>query len=184
MSQKKEYAAWRDNMLDITSRPRTTSLFIETLLPSQVGKYTPFFTIKANDYTKDGVTYRSLKAIYFSYDHVPGVEYDFAMDVFGSWEHWVHLSTKSTLREMVSSWRTELEIKQKAEAIRTVLTQSRDPDKGLTAAKYILEDGTKAEKRRAGRPSKEDIARETKIAAGVRDTLEEDMVRLGLSVVR
>lgn len=181
---KPEYKKWRDEMLDTSSRFRSTSLFVETLNPIREGKYKPFFTTKDRDYTKDGVTYRSLKPIYMSYDHAVGAEYDFAMDVFGSWEHWLYLSTKSTLRGMIANWRTELEIKQKAEAIRTVLTLAKDGDRGLTAAKYILENGIKIDKRKAGRPSKEEVEGQARIAAGVRDTLEEDMLRLGLTVVK
>ena len=44
----------------------------------------PIFTIKDDNVIKDDVFYWSLKKIYFSYDHVPGFEYEFAKDVFHS----------------------------------------------------------------------------------------------------
>jgi len=171
-------------MMDSSGRFRSTSLFIETINPIRESKYTPFFTTKDRDFTKNGITYRSLRPIYLSYQHAAGAEYEFAMDIFGSWDHWVYLFTKSSLRGMIASWREELEIKQKAEAISTVIAQSRDKEKGLTAAKYILENGTKIDKRKAGRPSKEEVQRVARIEAGIRDTLEEDMQRLGLTVVK
>lgn len=170
-------------MLDSMGRYRTTGLFWELRRNNeQADKYPPLFTIKAKDHTVDGKTYRSLKAIYFSYDHLPNVEYDFALDVFGSWDHWVWLATKSGLRETIKSWREELDIKIRAAAMKTIIEQSRDLEKGLSAARMIVGDEHKGTKR--GRPSKEETARQQKIAAGIRDNLEDDMERLGLKVVK
>lgn len=176
-----EFKRYRDVMLDKMGRFRTTSLFWEYRKDAE--KYPPLFTTKDRDYTVDGVTYRSLKAIYFSYDHIPSNEYEFALDVFGSWEHWIWITTKSQLKGMFASWREELEIKIKANAIRTIIQQSRDPEKGLAAARMIASGEHKGETKR-GRPSKAEVERERKIEAGVRDNLEADMERIGLSVVK
>lgn len=178
---KPEYKKYRDVMLDKMGRYRTSSLFWEYRKDAE--KYPPLFTTKETDLEVDGVTYRSLKAIYFSYDHIPHNEYEFAMDVFGSWDHWIWITTKSQLKAMFSAWREELEIKIRANAVRTIITQSRDPEKGLAAARMIASGEHKGEAKR-GRPSKAEVERERKIAAGVRDTLEEDMERLGLKVVK
>jgi hypothetical protein len=158
----------------------TTSLFWETRKPDQ--KHTPIFTTKNHEHVVDGVEYISLKRIYMSYDHVPGLEYEFALDVFDNWEHWVYLAENSNLKHKVREWREELEIRIKAQAMFTILRQSRDKEKGFQAAKTLVTDEHK-EKRR-GRPSKEEVERQKKIAAGVNDTLAADMERLGLSVVR
>ena len=180
---KSEYKPWRSVMLDVMGRFRTTSLFWEWRGNNdKADKYPPLFTTKPVDHTVNGITYRSLKAVYFSYDHVPELEYEFAMDVFGSWDHWVYLSTKSQLKHDISNWRLELEIRIKAEAMRTMLLQAKDTEKGLSAARMIIGDEHKGSKR--GRPSKEEVARNTKIAAGVRDTLQDDMERLGISLVK
>jgi hypothetical protein len=104
------------------------------------------------------------------------------MDVFGSWEHWIHLSTRSQLKQDVANWRDELQIKIKAAAIKTLLEQSRDPEKGLAAARAILGEEHKGVKR--GRPSKEEVERTKRIDAGIREDLEDDMKRIGLSVVK
>jgi hypothetical protein len=180
---KKEYKPWRDVMLDSMGRFRTTSLFWETRkTEANAEKYPPIFTTKPKDFTTDGKTYRSLKAIYFSYDHVPDFEYEFAMDVFGSWDHWLALFNSFQLKPIVQSWRDELSIKIKAEALKTLLTQSKDPDKGLQAARAILAGEHKSSKR--GRPSKEEVERRAKEATRDRDTLDADIERLGLVVVK
>ena len=31
-----------------------------------------------------------------AYDHVPGAEYDFAMEHLGSWDHWIKLCNDTT----------------------------------------------------------------------------------------
>lgn len=58
-----------------------------------------------------------------------------------------------------------------------------DKEKGLKAASMIVGDEHKGERKR-GRPSKAEQARIQLEEKKVRDTLEEDMDRLGLSVVR
>ena len=62
-------------------RFRTQSLFWE-LRYGVDEKYPPVFTLKAEDIEREGIQYLSLKKIYMTYDHVPGLEYDFAIDVF------------------------------------------------------------------------------------------------------
>ncbi len=171
-----DYSVFRDDL----GRFLTTSLFIEKAYRSDE-KFKPYFTLSNRDKEVEGVTYFSLKKIYFAYEHVPGFEYDFAMDVFGYWEHWVKLTEESSLRKMFQEWRDEYEIKLKAQAMRSLIAVSRVADpKGVAAAKYLAEKGYVSRK---GRPSKEEIERQRKIDASVRDNLDEDMQRLGLSIV-
>ena len=164
-------------MKDSQGRFRTTSLFVEFKHPQMK----PLYSIKGYDLeTKEGV-YPSLKKIYLSYNHVPGAEFDFAMDIFGSWEQWTKLCNVSALRGEMQQWRDELDIKIKAKAIKAMMTASLDNDaKGLNAAKYLADKGYA---KKAGRPSKEEIIRQTKIEAGANQELTEDMNRIGLSVV-
>src|SRR5512139_652764 len=175
---KSEYKPWRDVMLDVMGRYRTSGLFYEF----QTDAAPALFTLQPKDRIVSGVTYRSLKAIYFSYDHIPNYEYEFAMDVFGSWEHWVWLTTKSQVRKHMVEWRNEYDIMLKNLAHRTLISQAGDKEKGLNAAKMIVAEEYKGTKR--GRPSKAEVERERKIEAGVRDTLDDDMARLGLKVVK
>jgi hypothetical protein len=184
---REEYAEYRAKMMDNCNRPRSRSLFWETRVISREERLEPLFTIKDRDHTvpsidKKGLTtYPSLKLIYMSYDHVPFHEYEFAMDVFGSWQHWENLC-KSTLKDLFKEWREELAIKMKAEALRTMIYTSRqESSAGVNAAKYLADEGYVPKK--LGRISKEEKLREIKMAAGVRDDLQGDMDRLGLTII-
>lgn len=186
---KPEYAPWRAVMLDDLNRYRTRSLFWETR-NAQEDKFEPLFStkVKAHTVTKTTekgkkiiTTYPSLKEIYMSYDHVPGHEYEFAMDVFGSWQHWIVLCD-SSLREIFKEWKEELTIKIKADAIRKMVVASRETSAvGVNAAKYLADEGYVA--RKVGRITKEEKARALKQAAGIRDDLQGDMDRLGISII-
>ena len=181
--KKYEFSELKDKM----GRFRTQSLFWEYAFINNVREeeniLDPIFTLKDQDIVKEGITYPSLKKIYLSYDHVPGFEYEFAIDVFNSWDHWVKLADNSTadIKAHIRSWREELEIKLKAKAIKSIMqTSLMDDAKGFNAAKYLADKGYTPTR---GRPSKEELERHKKVEAGVNKELEEDMARLGLSVV-
>lgn len=174
---------WHESLRDERNVIRTTSLFWEVRREREDPSFVPLFTLKDKDHLVDGITYLSLKQIYFSYDHIPGFEYEFAMDVFNSWDIWVKI-TKSSIRYEFQAWRDELEIKIKANAIRSMISASRSEDaKGVAAAKYLADKGY-TEVRKAGRPSKDEVDRERKIQAEVRDTLQADMERVGLTIAK
>lgn len=183
MVLKPEYASWRSVMLDSQNRFRITSLFWETrgYEGNLAERYPPLFTTKAVPHKVGKITYPSLKAIYMSYDHVPGCEYEFAIDVFGSWDHWVKL-TESSLKDMFQGWRDELGIKLKCEALKKLIAiSSQESSQGVAASRYLADEGYVAKK--VGRVTKEEKARAIKQAANVRETLQDDMARLGLEVV-
>ena len=162
-----------------SGRYRTISLFWE--LRDAEDKQA-LFTTKPEDIVRDGVEYKSMKKLYFSYDHAPGFEYDFAIEVLGSWDHWQKLVTGSKeLREMIQSWKDELDIRLKAQGIKAIMKHSLDDDpKGLQAAKYLVEKGYA---KRAGRPSKEDVQRELKSDDKAAKDRADDLARIGLKVV-
>ncbi len=174
---------FRSQTKDERNVMRTTSLFWEVRKDrSEDADFFPLFTLKEDDHEVDGLYLFSLKKIYLSYDHVPGLEYDFAKDVLGSWEHWLKL-VKSSMRHEFQSWRDELDVRIKAEALRSLMQASRAPDaRGVTAAKYLADKGY-SDKRTAGRPSTEEVERQKKIAVDVQNNLASDMERLGLKVV-
>lgn len=171
------------DMKDDQGRFRTLSLFWE--MRHQAGQHEPIFTTKDHDIEKDGKTYISLKKIYMSYDHIPEYEYDFALAVFGpsGWKHFNKLATsKGPVSDLIKEWREELDIKIKAEALRAMMIASKGDDaKGVQAAKYLADKGYTTKR---GRPSKEEIARQTKIDAGAHKELEDDMKRLNLKVLQ
>ena len=171
---------------DSIGRYRTQSLFWEFAFLNQDrdNVLEPIFTLKDYDLKKGKVVYPSLKLIYMSYDHIPGFEYEFAMDVFNSWDHWNKLASDTAnkqIRDAITSWREELDIRIKAQAIKALIQSSRiDDSKGFNAAKYLADKGYTPTR---GRPSKEELERHKKVEAGVNKELEEDMARLGLTVV-
>jgi len=178
---KEVVAAYKSehSMKDVMGNYLTLALFWETRHIPNEKKYPPLFTIKDREHVVKGVEYVSLKRIYMSYSHVPGMEYEFAEDMFDCWSQWKTIAEKSELSKLVQEWRDELDIRIKAVAMKTLLQQSKD---NIVAARAILAGEHKGNKR--GRPSKAEVEREKKLAAGVRDNLDEDMQRLGLKVVK
>ena len=140
-------------------------------------KWVPEVTFGPEDFTdKDGNEITSLHRIYM--ECADPTEYDFAQRVFGSWKHWQRWQSNAFVRQETEKLREELEILLKSRAIKDLITHST---KKADAAKYVAEYGWK--KRKAGRPSKEEVERETKIQGRVRNSVHEDMERLGLKVV-
>lgn len=175
----------RPQMKSSNGRRVLRSLFVETAINEvmELGVVEPVFTIKDDNFVKNGKFYWSLKNIYFSYDHIPGYEYQFAMDVFGDWNHWVLLceTSNGVVSELIKSWRDELTIRIQAKAMEAmILTATCDGSKGTPAAKFLADRGWEVKR---GRPSKDEIEREKKIQSGVNREIEEDMARLGISVL-
>lgn len=181
MSRKTSYKF--EELKDAMGRYRTQSLFWELRMKEDITTYPPIFSLKDYDLEKDGIIYPSLKQIYMSYDHIPGFEYEFALDIFNSWDHWNKLAndTIPAIKSVIREWREELEVRLKAQAIKALIQTSRlDDVKGFNAAKYLADKGYAPQR---GRPSKEEVEREKRVQAGVNKDLEDDMARLGLSVV-
>jgi len=174
---------WSNNvtnnpMKDVKGAWRLSTLFWE----HRNDGYTPLFTLQDEDREIDGVLYRSLKKLYLAYEHIPGAEYDFALEVLGSWEHWTRLCNASHVRDHVQSWREELEIKTRANAIKSVIKTSLDGSAaGATAAKWLAEKGY-APKR--GRPSKAERAGHLKQEERLHKEIQDDMERIGLKAVK
>jgi len=175
------YSFFRENMLDNMGRMRSNSLFLETQNVTTKEDYTPLFTLKQNDIEKKGVKYISLKKIYFSYNHIPGFEYEFAMDIFSSWEHWVYLSTKSALRHEMKKWQEELDIKLRNVAISLLMETAKGGTPSATvAAKYLADRGWET---KAGRPSNAEKEKALKTSIRTNESLKDDMERLGITLV-
>ena len=168
------------NNISSAGRYRTKSLFWELRTTGD----NPKFTTKSEDIIRDGITYLSLKKIYMSYDHVPGYEYDFALEVLGSWEQWTKLVNAGTdVSDLVKSWRSELDIRLKAKGIKAIMKHALDDDpKGLQAAKYLVDKGYAVKK--VGRPSSEEVERELKIDARAAKQQQIDMDRIGLKIIK
>lgn len=166
----------KDLMKDSLGRYRTSSLFIETPVKGNEA----FWTMQDQDREVKGKVYPSLKQIYMTYYHIPYSEYEFAIDVFGSWDHWDRLSNESNkiIISMITAWRLEMEIKIRANSLKDILRTSGSSDSaGLAAAKYIAERGWE---KKAGRPTKAAIEKETKVQAGINKAINDDASRIGM----
>ena len=159
---------------DSMGKFRTHSLFWE-YKSKKTAHLPPVFTLKDNDHTFNENTYISMRRLYLEVGDPS--EYNFAMEVLGSWAHWKRLVNNKILRPYIDAWREELELKLRSEAVLAVRTISNDKSsKGrLSAAKWIADRGW--EKTR-GRPTKDEVTRERKIVAGIHDELDEDYDRL------
>ena len=61
-----------------------------------------------------------------SYDHIPGHEYDFAIDQFRLWKHWEKMCESSRFKPYVTTWRAELEILNKAKYVKAIMKAARE----------------------------------------------------------
>lgn len=177
-------------MKSTNNRRVLRSLFLEAIgqdiLDLEITK--PIFTLKDYNVIKDDgngnlITYWSLKNVYFSYDHIPGFEYEFAKDVFNDWDHWVKLTESSSIaQDAITAWREELTVRLQAKAFSSLFkTAMFEGSKGTPAARFLADRGWEVKR---GRPSKDEVAKERKIAAGVDKMVQEDMDRLGLKLVK
>ena len=157
---------------DDTGKWLTRAVFWET----RHAIYPPSFTLKNYDLEKDGVVYPSLKNIFLTY--ADPTEYSFAVEVLGGWEHWHSMQKSYELSPIFQSWREELEVMLRSEALKAMRRSAiEDGSKGVAAAKYLAEKG--CEKTR-GRPSKDELAREERVRSNIKAELDEDAERLGM----
>lgn len=93
--------------------------------------------------------------------------YLFAVTYLGGWQHWLALHTSPILEPILKEWEEELEVKLRSEAVQNIVALSKS-DKGYQAAKYLADRGWKV-RETAGRPSKEEIQRETRVQSKMYD---------------
>ena len=125
---------------------------------------------------------RSLYKLYLQAEDL--TEYDFANTYFESWDHWQSIATAAWMKDHLKKWRSELEIKMKAMAVKEMIKEATLGGKNaFQALKWIIDKGW-AERPAGpgrGRPSKEEI-RQAAIEAAFSDTqIKDDMSRLGIN---
>jgi len=161
-------------------KPRTKSLFYELSYddPSE-----SLFTLKERDIEVRGQPMLSLQQLYVSMVPSDPTEYEFAMQAFGSWKHWLKIKSAKAIQPWIEDWPTELEVKLRSEGIRKVIQESSSGKSTFNAAKYLANgEWNRASKR--GRPTKEEVERERKIAAKLDAEFSEDAQRIGLRVIK
>jgi len=156
---------------DKMGRFMTKSLFVETILKEQSDK-----GIKPM-YSLTGVAgYTDIRQMYL--DALDPTGYIFAIEAFDSWKHFQYLSTLAWFAKHLEDWSDELEIKIRSQGLAALMrTAITEGSRGTTAAKYIADAGWRTKR---GRPSKEEIEREKKQAARLKDELGDDAARMAL----
>lgn len=110
--------------------------------------------------------------------------YQWATQYLGSWDHWERLLRAPWFQEAVETWVRELKVKLKQEAIQKVreIAQGSSPQ-SLPASKYIAGADWEGTKSVRGRPSKEELRGKLKESVKLIQEEQEDMKRIGLTVI-
>lgn len=145
---------------DSQGRPLTQSLFLE------VGYNTTYavYTLKDDHFEYEGKLYPSLKRLYLELEDV--VEYDFATKYLLGWNHWKRIQENKLFKDHVESWRDELELKLRSQAVRDILDMTAD-EKSFQAAKWIADKGW--QKLERGRPRTADKIKEEALLKAIDD---------------
>ena len=146
----------------------TLSLFYELATDKSFAVY----SLGEEDREIDGVVYPSLKKLYL--ESMDPTGYRFAKKHLFNWKHWVKLKANQKLYDdHFSDWEDEMEVFLKSDAISSIIIQADD---SFPAAKFVA---CKEWEKRAGRPTKDEIKREDRIAEKIADEFEDDIERLG-----
>jgi len=168
------YPHLKSEFKDSMNRYKTQSLFREFYIQD----IKPVYCLLEED-SKGELP--SLKKLYM--DVGDPTEYEFAMQAFGSWKHWLKIKSAKAIQPWIEDWPTELEVKLRSEGIRKVIQESSSGKSTFNAAKYLANgEWNRASKR--GRPTKEEVERERKIAAKLDAEFSEDAQRIGLRVIK
>ena len=168
----------KDKMKDKLGRYRTMSLFREFYLNEEGSDLEPVYCLKDED--PQGKL-PSLKQMYMEIGDP--TEYEFAIQAFGSYQHWLKIKNARAIKKFVEDWPIELEVKLRSEGIRSVVDEALNGKSKFNAAKFLAKGEWKESHSKRGRPSKEEVEREVKIAAKLDAEIGADAQRLGLSVV-
>lgn len=133
-------------------------------------------------YTMREQPYRGLPSAYKIY-MTSDSEYEAAMKLVGSWNHWQRLLKCKPFMEGptdafswtgLNAWREEKEIQDKAHAYNQLKTSAAG---GNVQAQKIVYDGDKVKAKR-GAPSKAEITKEAARQAELDDRISDDLKRL------
>lgn len=156
-------------MLDSAGRPLTQSLFLEVGYSDEA-----IYTLKEVDHTYNGKVYPSLKKLFI--DMEDPTEYEFATTYLLGWKHWNRICENKLLRKHIDEWREELEMKLRSRAIKQAMQAAASPSGNFQAAKWLADKGW--DTKRAGRPSKDEVERESRIREQINDEFSGDVLRL------
>jgi hypothetical protein len=145
--------------IDVGFRHMTKGMFYEYRFQS-TSKLVPPFTLKHYDFTDiHGVEYKSVYMMYMEADS----EYEAAINILGSYNHWLKLSKTAWFSAHLEEWESERNTRDEAIARSTLI---RAAECGNVPAANAIFKNSKAGKKAAGRPSnggsrKEDVGERT-----------------------
>lgn len=162
-------------MKDKMGRFRTQSLFWEMRIPD----YPPFFTVKKHDH--EGCI--SLHRMYLQI--ADPTEYQVAMRLFGSWDHWKALQGSKWFRDLLEEMRAELKLKMESDRyweMRQLIDHMPTSPQAVQATKWLAQryGDTRPKVTKRGRPSKEEVAANLKDELREQEALKKDAERIGL----
>jgi len=161
-----------------SNKRKTRSLFYE-LASDQ--KEDCIFTIKEDDTVINGKRYISLKKIYLDLVANDPTEYEFSRKVFGSWEIWEAIYKQRDFKVIIEKWRSEVAIKIKSEAIRSIAEEMRSGGRSsFSAAKLLLDKGWIDKETFDSKTKKKQKEKEEEENKEARSLLLSDAERLGL----
>lgn len=154
---------------DSIGRWRTKSLFYEAN-DYRVDEET-IFTLTDQDKEVNGKTLKSLRKLFVESEDPTG--YSTATQHLGGYSHWEALC-KSSIKGEIEKWKVEMEVRIRSLGLQATVASARSGN--FNAAKFLAEKGW--DKRIAGRPTKEDVVRETKVQAQLHSEVENDLLRM------
>lgn len=166
---------------DKSNKALIQALFYEMRNPSIQASY----TTKPDDYTVDGVTYKSLRKMYIH--SMDPTELYFVEEAFdGNWAQWRKIKNSPGLTQHFQrpnaeypwheEWAMELETRIRARGIKIIVeTAEGDEKNSFSAAKWLAEGQWKNKR---GRPSKNEVKRELKRQSMTNADDEEDFARM------
>lgn len=161
---------------DSKGRYLTQGLFLEIGYKTQFAVY----TLDGKDKDYKGKIYPSLKRLYLEMEDP--TEYSFAIEHLADWDHWLRLKENKVLSPYFQKWKDELDVLLMCQAVKNIQDISSS-DSGFQANKWLADRGW--EKRRAGRPSKEEQQRRDALKQRVDREFSEDFDRMkGLSIIK
>lgn len=148
----------------------TKSLFIEQDHNADLGQ--ALYTLADED--RQGVP--SLYRLYMEMRDPS--EYYFAKQYLGGWDHWERLTKSPWFKPYIESWRKELDVLIKAEALSEIIRIAKDPThKSSYEANKILLRKDKDQTKR-GRPSKLEVSKEASRIASEEEQIAKDAERV------
>jgi hypothetical protein len=169
MADRGGFAALKDDQ----GRFRTQSLFWESRHPH----YKPVFTTKKREH-------EGCISMYLKYMEIADpTEYQVAIQLLGSWDHWQALCASKWFKELVGGWREELKIRMASERyweMRSVAEMAAGTPQGIQATKWLSEQYGEKPKPKRGRPSKAEKEAALKQASEDERDLAEDAASIGL----